>query len=379
MKARILVAPDSFKGSIAAAAAAAQLRRGWLDRRAEDEVIAVPIADGGEGTLAAFEASLPGSHRVPIVVTGPHGLQVRTSWLCLPDGATAVVELASTSGIELLGTRLLPLTAHTLGFGEAITAALDAGTERLVLGIGSSASTDGGTGLLRALGARFFDVAGAELALGGGALHELDSVDLDGLRPLPPGGVTVLSDVHNPLLGLTGAAAVYGPQKGADADAVAQLEAGLARFAELVDEADADAAGAGAAGGSGFGLLLWGASLVPGASEVAELVALPELLAGADFVITGEGSYDPQSAAGKAPGVVARLASEAGTPLGLVAGRITPDAPLQQFTAAVSLSKLAGSADRAIADPAAYLRAAGAMLADDFSARGHSPRSIAWP
>lgn len=367
MSARILIAPDSFKGSIDAGSAAAALRAGWLERRGDDEVRAVPVADGGEGTLAAFEASLPGSRRVPLTVTGPHGRAVTAYWLALPDGRTALVELASTSGIELLGAGLLPETAHTLGFGEAIAAALDAGASRLALSIGSSASSDGGTGLLRALGARFLDAAGRELPLGGGALGELRSVELGTLRPLPPDGVTVLTDVRNPLLGPSGAAAVYGPQKGADAATVATLEAGLRRLAELVPEVDAATPGAGAAGGAGFGLLAWGATLAPGAQAVAELVDLRGQLAEAAFVVTGEGSYDPQSAAGKAPGVVAQLATDAGVPVGLVAGRIAPEAPLDGFAVAVSLSELAGSSELAIADPVRFLRAAGAVLAEAFT------------
>ena len=309
---------------------------------------------------------------MPVTVTGPHGRPVAASWLLLPATAeapdgTAVVELASTSGIELLGSGLLPLDAHTVGFGEAIAAALDHGVlekpvSRLVLGIGSSSSTDGGTGMLTALGARFTDAAGTTIPLGARGLDTVAAADLSALRPLPAKGVLVLSDVTNPLLGTFGSAAVFGPQKGLGEAAVLRANAGLARLARLLP-ADPRTPGAGAAGGVGFGLLAWGARLVPGAAEVAELVDLRGALAAASVVVTGEGSFDGQSAAGKAPTHVAALAAEAGVPVALVAGRISPDADTSAFAESVSLTELAGSGAAAIADPARWLREAGAALA----------------
>ncbi|MDQ7879129.1 glycerate kinase [Microbacterium sp. QXD-8] len=371
----VVIAPDSFKGTIGAAAAAEALAAGWSRVRPSDDVRLMPMADGGEGTVDAFAAAVPGAHRMPVTVTGPEGTPVEASWVLLPatgeaPRGTAVVELANTSGIERLGTppRLRPFDAHTKGFGEAIAAALAHGVSRLVLGIGSSSSTDGGAGMLTALGARFMDAAGAHIVDGARGLATVATADLSGLAPLPPHGVTVLSDVTNPLLGAGGAAAVFGPQKGAGPDDVPALDAGLARLAALVD-ADPDAAGAGAAGGTGFGLLAWGARLVPGSAAVAELVGLDAAVAAASVVVTGEGSYDGQSAAGKVPGHVGAIAASAGVPSALVAGRIAPDADAAGFAATASLTGLAGSGEAAMAEPARWLEAAGAQLARAFEER----------
>ena len=362
----VVVAIDSFKGSIAAADAARAVADGWLGIRADAAVLR-PMADGGEGTLDAFAAAVADAARMPVRVSGPDGATVDASWLLLPSTAdapagTGVVELASTSGIELLGDRRLPWDADTTGFGQAIAAALDHGVSRLVLGIGSSSSTDGGVGMLQALGARFTDAAGAPIAPGARGLADVADVDLSRLRPPPAAGALVLTDVTNPLLGSTGAAAVFGPQKGLDAAGVATADAGLARLAALVD-ADPSAPGTGAAGGTGFGLVAWGATLVPGAPEVAELIGLREAIAAADLVVTGEGAFDGQSAAGKVPAFVASLAADAGVPVALVAGRIADDADTRGFAASVSLTELAGSAAASLADPARWLRAAGAALA----------------
>ena len=365
--ASVVFAPDSFKGSIGAAAAASALAEGWSSERPDDVVVLRPVADGGEGTLDAFEAAVPGARRMPVVVTGPDGEATDASWLLLPatpdapDG-TGVVELASTSGIELLGDRRLPWEADTTGFGQAIAAALDHGISRLVLGIGSSASTDGGTGLLTALGARFTDCLAHPVERGAHGLGAVVHADLAELRPLPAGGVVVLTDVTNPLLGPTGAAAVFGPQKGFGARGVIAADTGLGRLAGLLP-ADWRTPGAGAAGGTGFGLLAWGAKLVPGAPEVATLVGLREALDEASVVVTGEGSFDGQSAAGKAPAHVAALAESAGVAVALAAGRIAPDADTSAFAASASLTDLAGSSAAALAEPARWLRAAGAALA----------------
>ncbi|MDQ1217205.1 glycerate kinase [Microbacterium arborescens] len=373
---RVVVAIDSFKGSIAAAEAARELAAGWASADAGAVVDLRPMADGGEGTLDAFAAAIPGAVRVPITVTGPAGAPVDASWLLLPAaseggsgvpsrGPVAVVELASTSGIELLGEQRRGLDADTTGFGQAIAAALDAGVDRLVLGIGSSSSTDGGAGMLRALGARFTDAAGRDVVPGARGLADIAHADLSGLRPLPAGGVDVLSDVSNPLFGARGAAAVFGPQKGLDAVQVAAADAALRRLAGLVPDGASLAAtpGAGAAGGTGFGLLAWGARLSPGAREVAALIGLAEAIARADLVITGEGSFDGQSAAGKVPAFVAELAAAARVPVALVAGRIAADADTAAFASSVSLTDLAGSSAASLADPARWLRAAAAALA----------------
>ncbi|QAY71952.1 glycerate kinase [Agromyces protaetiae] len=364
---RVVFAPDSFKGTVSAADAAAALARGWLAERPGDEAVLRPMADGGEGTLDAFEAAVPGAVRVPVDVRGPYegAARVSSSWLRLP-GDTAVVELAATCGLGLVDP-LRPLEAHTAGFGDAIAAALDAGVARLLLGIGGSASTDGGSGALVALGARVTDASGSPVPLGGGGLGVATAVDLTGLRPLPTGGATVLGDVVNPLLGAQGAAAVFGPQKGAAASDVALLEANLDRFAGLVPGGRrlADAPGAGAAGGTGFGLLAWGARMGSGAAVVASAIGLAEAIAHADLVVTGEGRFDAQSEAGKAPTEVARLAAHAGVPVALVAGVIDegadPDA--SGFESSVSLTSLAGDPRSARSEAVRFLEAAGAALA----------------
>lgn len=362
---RVVFAPDSFKGTITAADAAQALAEGWRTVNADVEVVLRPMADGGEGTVAAFAAAVPGAERMPVTVDGPAGRPVDTAWLLLPasDDApqgTAVIDVASTSGIELLD-ELRPWDADSTGFGQAIAAALDHGVSRLVLGIGSSASTDGGTGMLRALGARFLDDSGVDLAPGARGLEALASADLSGLRAAPE--VLVLTDVTNPLTGPRGAAEVFGPQKGlTDAADRARADAGLARLAALLD-LDVSTPGAGASGGVGGALVAWGASLLPGAGEVARLIDLADAVAGADVVVTGEGSYDGQSGDGKVPSFVAGIAADAGARAAVAAGRITADADTALFAASVSLTELAGSAASALAEPGRWLRAAGAALA----------------
>lgn len=361
---RVVLAPDSFKGTITAADAAASLAEGWASIDSTATFVHRPMADGGEGTVAAFAAAVAGAVRVPVVVDGPAGAPIETSWLLLPatpgsPGGTAVVDLASTSGIELLD-ELRPWDADTTGFGQAIAAALDHGVSRLVVGIGSSASTDGGTGMLSALGARFLDAAGAPVARGARGLADIASVDLSALRTAPE--VRVLTDVTNPLIGARGAAAVFGPQKGLAGDDIAPMNAALARLAELLT-LDPQLPGTGAAGGTGGALVVWGATLAPGAAEVAELIGLTDAIAHADVVITGEGSYDGQSGDGKVPSFIAGLAASAGASALLAVGRITDDSDPALFAASASLTELAGSSDAALAEPARWLRAAGAMLA----------------
>jgi glycerate 2-kinase len=358
---RIAVAPDSFKGSIGAAEAAAALAEGWRGARPGDELVRLPLADGGEGTLRVLAAADPAARWHPVPVTGPDGRLVPGRWLEGRDG-TGYVELAQASGLPLMAAPD-PLGAQTVGTGQLIAGALDAGASRIVIALGGSASTDGGTGALSALGARFLDAAGRRLAPGGGALRGLASADLAGLRPPPPGGVACLTDVRAPLLGPRGAAAVFGPQKGADAAQVAILEAGLARLA-LVLGGDPDAPGAGAAGGAGYGFAAaWGASITPGAAELCRIVGLDQELTRAGLVLTGEGRYDATSADGKITGAVLAAAARAGVPAAVVAGVIAADPP--PGVAAVSLDALAGGAAEAMTDPGRWLRAAGRMLAED--------------
>lgn len=237
-------------------------------------------------------------------------------------------------------------------------AALAAGATRLVIGLGGSASTDGGAGALRALGLRLQDNLGGDLPLGGAALADLAHLDSTYLLPAPPGGVQLLVDVTAPLTGPAGAAAVYGPQKGADPADVTLLDAALRRLAELAG-GDPDESGAGAAGGTAYGLAaVWGARIVPGATTIAELVGLADALAGADVVLTGEGRFDKTSLSGKVVGSLLDSATLAGVPVGVVAGPVP-----RSVSAAVSLVDLAGSVEAALRDPGRWLAEAGAVLA----------------
>jgi glycerate 2-kinase len=359
---RVVVAPDSFKGSIGAGEAAEAIAEGWRSVRPGDELVCLPLADGGEGTLQVLAATGPAARWHPVQVTGPDGRVVASRWLELGD-ATAYIELAQASGLPLMAA-LDPLGAQTVGTGQLMADAIDSGARLIVVGLGGSASTDGGTGALAALGARFLDGSGRELPGGGGALRDLASADLTGLRPPPPGGVTCLTDVRAPLLGPGGAAAVFGPQKGADSAQVAMLEAGLVRLA-LVLGGDPDAPGTGAAGGAGYGFAAaWGAGLTSGAVEICRTVGLEQQLSRADLVLTGEGRFDATSGEGKITGAVLAAAVRAGVPAVLVAGTIAADPP-PGVAAAVALAGLAGGAGRAMASPERWLRAAGQMLATD--------------
>ncbi|GAA4194786.1 glycerate kinase [Gryllotalpicola kribbensis] len=366
---RLVIAPDSFKGSLTAREAAEAIRDGWLSVRPGDQPVLAPMADGGEGSLDAFEAAVPGARREPVMAVGPDDQPVLAHWLRLPPapglpGGTGVVELAATSGLPLMRNGLRPFDAHTFGLGQAIAAALTLGVSRLLIAVGGSASTDGGVGALTAMGARLTDAAGAPVPYGNLGAARVARVSFDDIVPLPPAGAVVLTDVDNPLLGPRGAAAVFGPQKGASSDAaVRALEGSLAHFAEVVPGGRrlAKLPGAGAAGGVAFGLLAWGATLSPGAPAVAEALRLAETIGGADLVITGEGRFDGQSEAGKAPTQVAAVARAAGVPTALVAGAV--EASVAAFAAAASLTELAGSTDAALAEPARWAFAAGAALA----------------
>jgi len=357
---RVVLAPDSFKGSITAAAAAAALADGWRSVRPGDEVRCVPLADGGEGTLDVLAAAVPGACWHRAWVTGPGGRPADCAWLELPGGAAAV-ELARASGLPLLAAPD-PLGAQTTGLGEIIGHALDAGARQVTVALGGSAATDGGTGALAALGARFLDASGRPLPAGGGALRDLAAVDLAGLRRPPPGGVSCLSDVRAPLLGPSGAAAVFGPQKGAGPAEVERLDAGLARLAGLLG-GEPGAAGAGAAGGTGYGLAAaWQAVIVPGAPRLCQLAGLDTALSGAGLVVTGEGRYDQTSADGKVTGTVLAAAAAAGVPAALVAGQLAADPPPGAWHA-LALAALAGGPGPALSDPARWLRAAAQDLA----------------
>lgn len=350
---RVVFAPDSFKSTASADRVAAALASGWRTVRPDDELVLVPMADGGEGTVDGFAMARADGVLHDVEVEGPEGPS-RSAWLELPDG-TAVVELASACGIELWGDDHT-FDAGTHGLGEVIAAALDGGARRLLVGIGSSASTDGGAGMLAALGARIVDVDGDSIGPGNAGLAEAATLDLSGMRPLPEGGVVVLCDVTNPLLGPAGAAAVFGPQKGATPEDIPFLEENLAHLAAL-GTVDPFTPGAGAAGGTGWALLQWGATIEAGAGAVAREVGLEGVVATADIVVTGEGRFDDQTAAGKVPAHVASLAPGR---VMLVAGSI--DADTSSFLAAVDLVGLVGR-DRALSDTAEALELAGSELA----------------
>lgn len=328
----------------------------------------VPVADGGDGTLDVLLGADPRSRVTRHRVTDPLGAAItaRLGWLA--DGS-AVVEMAEASGLRLIGRRKPdPRRATSRGTGELILAALDGGAARIIVGVGGSASTDGGAGLLQALGARFLGEEGRELGPGGAALRNLESIDLSGIDPrLRSVALHVAVDVRNPLLGVDGAAAVFAPQKGARPGDVAFLEAGLDRFA-LVAERDAGAAGyaatpgSGAAGGAAFGLMLIGAYRAPGAALVCDLVGLDTAIAGASLVLTGEGRLDAQTSWGKAPAEVARRAALAGVPCVAIAGVVheIPSDLARLFGEVVALAGVAGGADT-FAEVATLLRAEAAQ------------------
>jgi glycerate kinase len=376
---QVLLAPDKFKGSLRAGEVAAAVAEGLRDAVPGVQTSTVPVADGGDGTLYAALAA--GYRHVPVRVMGPTGDPVGTGYAV--RNGTAVVELADACGLNRLpGGRLAPLTASSVGFGQVIAAALDAGCRRIVLGVGGSASTDGGAGMLTGLGARPLDADGAVLPAGGGALEHLDRVDLTGLHPAVAGTEFVLaSDVDNPLLGDSGAAAVYGPQKGAGPDDVARLEGALQRWSVRLAQAmaetpgpsghpAADLPGAGAAGGVGFAALaVLHAKARPGIDLLLELTGFHERLATADLVITGEGSLDSQTLHGKAPAGVAAAARDAGVPVIAVAGRnlLRPDElSAAGVSAAYALLDIEPDPAVCMADAARLLRVLGRRMADDW-------------
>lgn len=368
-RARVVIAPDSFKGSVSAADAARAIAQGWREVRPLDELVLVPLADGGEGTVEVCAAASPNAVRHRVTVRGPDDRPVDAEWLEVAeadDTVTGVIEFASASGITLLDAPR-PHGAHSVGFGEVIRDALAAGCDRLLLGIGGSASTDGGQGMLAALGARFLDEHGADVGWGNAALGRIAEVDLSGLAPLPRLGAIVLSDVTNPLLGARGAVSVFGTQKGFTESEKPAAEAALAHLVEVVTPERAtspELPGAGAAGGTGWGLAVWGADIRPGSTVIGDLVRLPELLVDCQLVITGEGRFDEQSREGKVVGYVIDLAARRGVPRSLVAGQIALDATtVGSFVRSVALSDLAGDPSLAYLDPMPWLLRAGRDLA----------------
>lgn len=323
---RIIVAPDSYKGSLSAVEVADAMARGIGAVFPAAEVVRFPIADGGEGTVDAL-VTATGGRLVTQEVSGPLGEPVSAVWGILGDGSTAVIEMAAASGLPLVPREKRdPRLTSTFGTGELIKAALDAGLRRIIIGIGGSATNDGGAGMARALGVRFLDGDGRDLPEGGAALAGLASINLSGLDTrLRETAIQVACDVNNPLCGEKGASAVYGPQKGATPEMVVELDRALMHYARIVEQTTGRVVsllpGTGAAGGLGAGLLYFtSASLLPGVKIVLEAVGFARAVQSADLVITGEGCTDAQTAHGKAPLGVAQLARNCGVPVICLSG-----------------------------------------------------------
>ncbi|WP_329570130.1 glycerate kinase [Kitasatospora sp. NBC_01266] len=367
----VVVAPDKFKGTLEGAEVAARLAAGIRRVRPGLEVRELPVADGGEGTLAAALAA--GFTRIPAKVAGPTGLPVDAA--IAVKGEVAVVELAQAAGLARLpGGRTAPLAAGSFGVGQLIGRAVSLGVRRIVLGLGGSACTDGGAGLVQALGVGLFDAQGVELPPGGAALRRLHRLDPGSLADTLAGvEIVVAGDVDNPLLGPRGAAAVYGPQKGADGADLVVLEEGLTRWADVVRDSTGvdfrDAPGAGAAGGVGFAALaLLGATMRPGIELLLELLGFDEAVRGARLVVTGEGCLDAQTLHGKAPAGVAAAATGAGVPVAAVAGRVELAEDQWRgagFVAAYALVELAEQPGDSISKAAELAELAGETLARD--------------
>jgi glycerate kinase len=328
---KIVIAPDSFKESLSAMQVAEAIEQGFSEIFPQAEYIKLPMADGGEGTVESMVAAT-GGERVHVNVTGPLGQPVNGFFGWMGDGETAVIEMAAASGLHLVAPEQRnPLITTSFGTGELILAALNHGARKIILGIGGSATNDGGAGMMQALGAHFHDIDGKELHVGGAALAQLASVDLSQLDArLAQTDILVACDVDNPLCGAKGASAVFGPQKGATPERVKQLDAALQHYGEKIELATGksvlNVAGAGAAGGMGaalFGLL--NARLQPGIEIVTEALKLADAVQGADLVITGEGRIDSQTVHGKTPVGVARVAKRYDIPVIAIAGGMTPD------------------------------------------------------
>jgi glycerate kinase len=389
---RVLVAPDSFKGSLTSVQVADAIAAGWARGRPDDQLDRCPMSDGGAGLLAALAAADPDWQQLPAASRDPLGRPIDARFL--RSGERAVIELADASGLWRVdpGDRD-PGAASTFGTGLTLSAAVGLGVRDVVLGVGGSATTDGGSGILAALGARFLDRSGRDLPPGGAALAHLARVDLRGVSAaLADVRLTIASDVTNPLLGDRGAAAVYGPQKGASPDQVRALDTALAHYADVLEQATGrsvrDVPGAGAAGGTVAGLLAIADRLAsfearPGVELVMGLVRFADRLAASSMVVSGEGRVDAQTAFGKTAHGVARRAAEAGLPCVILAGGVTlegADAFASLGAVAVPCCEAPMSVDEAMAAGAGPVRraaeriarlvSAGALAADAHAAGG---------
>ncbi|MGB7364496.1 MAG: glycerate kinase [Rhodococcus sp. (in: high G+C Gram-positive bacteria)] len=366
---RVVFSPDSFKGTIDAVDAAAALSEGWSSVRSGDDLASIPQADGGEGTLDVLAACTEGSVWSSVLqVCGPDERPVDARWLGLADG-TAVVELAESSGIASMES-LDAFGATTRGLGEVIAAC---GSDRISVALGGSASTDGGLGVLRALGLRVLDDSGRDVPEGGAGLVVARAVDASDLMPVPS-DLELLTDTRAVLFGSEGAAHVFGPQKGASMSDIAVLDEALTRWAELLADAglvaDPSMPGTGAAGGTGFGLCALGGRVSGGAGRVSDLTGLSAAVLAADLVVTGEGKFDRTSSTGKLVGHVLNMCADAGVPVAVVAGAVDSDAEVPT----ISLTELAGSTYEAMGDARRWLVAAGRMLAKSASVPAQNQR-----
>ncbi|MFH0910936.1 MAG: glycerate kinase [Planctomycetota bacterium] len=361
---KIVLAPNALKGSLSAIKAAAAMEKGCRAACAEAEIRAIPVSDGGDGLVEVLLKALGGDRRNERV-TGPLGGEVAAEYALLPDGRTAVLEMASASGLALVPEdKRDPAVTTTRGTGELIRTALDHGARIFLLGIGGSATNDGGAGMAAVLGARFLNRHGQAFLPVGCTLREIEKLDLSGLDPrIRESDIRVACDVENPLLGPTGATRVYAPQKGASVEGVEALEAGLAHLADRI-ESDLGIRvrplpGGGAAGGLGAGLVAFlGAKLTRGADTVLALVGLSEHLEGADLAITAEGRLDSQTAFGKAPAAVAALARRQGVPCIVLAGSVACEAAALReagFVAALSICPGPVALADALANASTYL------------------------
>ncbi|MCL1530784.1 glycerate kinase [Xanthomonas nasturtii] len=369
---KILIAPDTYKESLSALEVATQIEAGFRAVFPQWHYTKLPMADGGEGTVDALIAAT-GGRVMACTVRGPLGTPVQASFGLTGDGGTAVIEMAAASGLALVPpAQRAPLHTSTAGVGELILAALDAGARHLIIGLGGSATNDGGAGMAQVLGARLLDTQGAAIGAGGGALAALAHVATDGLDArLRQCRIEVACDVDNPLIGPSGASAVFGPQKGATAAMVSQLDANLQHYADVLQR-DLGMRlhalpGGGAAGGLGAALVAFaGAQLRPGVELVAQALGLDALIAQADLVITGEGRIDSQSLRGKTPVGVARLAQRHGIPVIAIAGSLgNGAAQLSAHGIAAMFAVVPGacSVEQALADAATNVRAAARNVA----------------
>jgi glycerate 2-kinase len=372
---KIIIAPQGFKGSLKAYEAAEAMARGVKAARPDAEIVLLPISDGGEGTVRAM-VTATGGRMFTAKVSGPLGDEVEAAWGILDDNTTAVIEMAAASGLNLVSKdRVDPMAASTYGTGELIHAALEKGCRKLIIGLGDSATTDGGTGMAAALGIKLLDKEGQPIPRGGGGLLSLKHIDNSGrYRPVASSTITGACDVTNPLYGREGSAYVYGPQKGATLQMIEQLDAGLRNLAQVIEKdigvKIGEMPGAGAAGGLGGGLVAFlGASLKPGIDIILDGIHFEEHLANADVVLTGEGRIDHQTPRGKTVAGIARRTKGTGKPVIAFAGELGAgyeDVYGAGITQAVGIMPPGVSKEEAMRHAASFLAVAVEKAVRDF-------------